>query len=501
MSYLSLGLNLPVRFGMDPWFVMKRAVAHHNATVSCGSSDNSQQIAYELFLINLCKSPKLITWNSTSTLQSEVSEEKSTESCPRISLPSQRKRPVRRQRLPKILISDEDCNLEMALATKVDSKSTSLNPTTSFIALTEEQSENFHIFNELLAEHNVSIISTPSVSTSNLPSIILNSSRGTKRSLPKSQLFGAPVSKKSKPTLHWTEILDDLMTASDWEEAEAELQQENKPIANTSSLNGTLSFIPLTEDESENFHIFNDLLAEHTASAISTPSILTSKPTSITLNPQHFTTRSSISKKSKPALHWTEILENLMTASDWEEAEEDLRQETTLKSSASTLATTTSSSSLNTTTSSNSNSSKPSSKVFRDNERQLHWSEILDSLMTDEDRIEAEESFTITLPLPQERALEFVSVDETYSLPSTPSSNISSSYSSALNTHSLPTPVEELKDPFGLILNASQNYYTDMSFEFVKSSLEQNDDFSKDLSFNIEKSILELEFDFENSFC
>ncbi|EGG10603.1 uncharacterized protein MELLADRAFT_103286 [Melampsora larici-populina 98AG31] len=460
MSYLSLGLNLHVRFGMDPWFVMKRAVAHHNATVSCGSMDNPQQTAYELFLINLCKSPKLITWNSTSTLQSEVSEEMSTKSSPRVSPPTQRKRPVRRQRLPKICISDEDCNLGMALVTKVDLNSTSLNPTTSFIPLTEEQSENFHIFNDLLAEHNVSIISSPSVSTSNLPSIISNSSRGTKRPLPKSQPFGAPVSKKSKATLHWTEILDDLMTASDWEEAEAELQQENKPISTTSSLNETLSFIPLTEDESENFHIFNDLLAEHTASAISTSSVSTSKPTPITLNPQQ-----------------------------------------TLKSSASTLATTTSSSSLNTTTSSNSNSSKPSSKVFRDNERQLHWSEILDSLMTDEDRIDAEESFTIPLPLCEESAPEFVSVDETYSLPSTPSSNIPSSYSSAQNTHSLPTPIEELKDPFGLILSQNSCCYADMSFELVKSSLEQNDYFSKDLSFNIEKSFLELDFDFENSFC
>ncbi|EGG09667.1 uncharacterized protein MELLADRAFT_60746 [Melampsora larici-populina 98AG31] len=488
MSYLSLGLNLPARFGIDPWFVMKRAVAHCNATVSCASSDNSQQNAYELLLISLCKSPKLITWNSTSTHQSEVSEEKSTESSPCVALP-QRKRPVRRQRLAKILISDEDCNSEMVFVKKVDPNSTSLNPTTSFIPLTEDQSENFHIFNDVLAEHNVLTTSTPSLPTSNLPSRVPNSSRATKRSHSKSQLFTtpAPVSKKSKPTLHWTEILDDLMTAADWEEAEEELKNENKPLVNPTSLNETLSFIPLTEDESEIFCIFNELLAEHQVSTIST-----SKLPSITHNSPVFTTQSPISKKSTPTLHWTEILDNLMTASDWAEAGED------------TLATTSSSSSLNTTTSSKSKLSKPSSKNLKDTKRQLHWSEILDNLMTDEDRQEADESFTITLPFSQERRLESFTIDETYSLPSTPSSNLHSSYSSPQNTHSLPTPVEELKDPFSLINNNHQNsyYHSDISFEIVKSCLEENDDFTTDLtSLNLEKSLLNLDFDFENSFC
>ncbi|EGF99736.1 uncharacterized protein MELLADRAFT_68387 [Melampsora larici-populina 98AG31] len=466
MSYLSLGLNLPARFGINPWFVMKRAVAHHNATVSWESADNSQKIAYELLLIKLCRSPKLITWNLTPTHQSEVSEEKSTKSSAYVPLPTQRKRPVRRQRLPKILISEEDNNLDIALVTKVDSESNLIKPTTSFIPLTEDQSENFHIFNELLAEHNILAISTPSLSTSESPLTIPNFSRATKRSHSKSQLFGAPVSKKSKPTLHWTEILDDLMTASDWAEAEVELQKENEPTVNTSSIDQTLSFIPLTEDQSENFHIYNELLAELNTSEISTPSLLNSKLPSITHNSQVFTTQSPISKESKPTLHWTEILDNLMTASDWEEAEED-------------------------------------SKNFEDTKRQLHWSEILDNLMTDEDRKEADESFGITLPLHQERPLDFATVDETYSLPSTPSSNIRSSYSSAQNTNSLPTPVEELQDPFGLIDNTCQKspYSTDMSFEVMKSSLEQNDHFLTDLSFNIEKSILNLDLDFENSFC
>ncbi|EGG05405.1 uncharacterized protein MELLADRAFT_64221 [Melampsora larici-populina 98AG31] len=494
MSYLLLGLNLPARFGLDPWFVMKRAVALHNATVACASSDNSQQNAYELLLISLCKSPKLIAWNSTSTHQSEVSEEKSIKSSPCVALPSQRKRPVRRQRLAKILISDEDCTSDLAFVTKVDPTSTSLNRTTSFIPLTEEQSENFHIFNELLAEHSVSTTSAPTLPTSKSPSLVPNSSQGTKRSHSKSQLFATPepVSKKSKPTLHWTEILDDLMTASDWEEAEEELKKEIKPLINTTLFDQTLSFIPLTEDESEFFFIYNELLAEHQVSTISTPSISTSELASITHNSPVFTPRSLISRKPNPTLHWTEILDNLMTASDWEEAEED------------TLATTSSSSSFNTTTSSNSKPSKSSSKNLKDTEGQLHWSEILDNLMTDEDRQEADESFTITLPFSQERRLESFTIDETYSLPSTPSSNIHSSYSSAQNTHSLPTPVEELKDPFSLINNNHQNsfYHSDISFEIVKSCLEENDDFTTDLtSLNLEKSILNLDFDFENSFC
>ncbi|EGF98763.1 uncharacterized protein MELLADRAFT_113228 [Melampsora larici-populina 98AG31] len=497
MSYLSLGLNLPARFGIDPWFVMKRAVARHSATVSCASSDNSQQISYELFLVKLCESPKLIIWNSTSTPQSEVSEEKSIKSSPCVPLPTQRKRPVRRQRLPKILISDEDCTSDTALVTKVDSKSNLINSTTSFIPLTEDQSENFHIFNDLLAEHNLSTISTASLPTSKSPLIIPTSSRATKRSHSKSQLFTTPepVSKKSKPTIHWSEILDDLMTASDWEEAEEELKKESKPLVNTTSLNQTLSFIPLTEDETENFHVFNELLAEHQVSSMSTSSTLPS----ITRNSPVFTTRSPISKKSKPTLHWTEILDNLMTASDWEEAEEE-----TLKSStSSTLATTSSSSSLSTTTSSNSKPSKPSSKNLKDSKRQLHWSEILDNLMTDEDRQEADESFTITLPFSHESSIESFTIDETYSLPSTPSSNNRSSYSSAENTHSLPTPVEELKDPFGLINNNHQNsyYHPDISFEIVKSSLEENDYFITDLSLNLEKSFSNLDFDFEHSFC
>ncbi|EGF98824.1 uncharacterized protein MELLADRAFT_113218 [Melampsora larici-populina 98AG31] len=505
MSYLSLGLNLPARFGLDPWFVMKRAVALHSATVSCASSDNSQQNAYELLLISLCKSPKLITWDSTSTHQSEVSEEKSIESSPCVPLPTQRKRPVRRQRLPKILISDEDCTLDTALVHRVQSESNLINPTTSFIPLTEDQSENFHIFNDLLAEHNLSTISTPTLPTSKSSSIIPNSSRATKRSHSKSQLFAtpAPVSKKSKSTPHWTEILDDLMTAADWEEAEEELKKESKPLVNTTSLNQTLSFIPLTEDESENFHIFNELLAEHQVSTNSTSSLSNSKLPSITHNSPVFTTQSPISKKPNPTLHWTEILDNLMTASDWEEAEEELRQEKTLKSSTSPLAITTSPSSLSTSTFSNSKPSKPSSKNLKDTKRQLHWSEILDNLMTDEDRQEVDESFTITLPFSHERSIESSTIDETYSLPSTPSSNNRSSYSSAENTHSLPTPVEELKDPFSLINNNYQNsyYHSDISFEIVKSSLEENDYFTTDLSFNIEKSLLNLDFDCENSFC
>ncbi|EGG11916.1 uncharacterized protein MELLADRAFT_101707 [Melampsora larici-populina 98AG31] len=505
MSYLSLGLNLPARFEIDPWFVMKRAIAHHNAIVKCESPDNSQQVAYESFLINLRASPKLITWNSTSTLQPEVSEKKLIKSSACILLPAKRKCPVRRQRLPKILISDRDSNLNMAPATKVDPKPSLLNPTASFIPLTEDQSQNYHIFNELLAEHEISNVSRLAPE---LPSITPNPSRGTKRSVSNSQLFTAssPTSKKSKPTLHWTEILDDLMTASDWEEAEEEAQKEadqNKKTVDATSLKQTVSFIPLTEDQSENFHIFNELLAEYNVSTHPNHSLSTSKTTSINTNlsqrtkrshshSQHVTTRAPISKKSKPTLHWTEILDNLMTVSDWEEAEEELKQESnqmksiTLKSSSSECTTATSSPPpRNPNSSSISTPSKSTLQSFKDSQRQLHWSEVLDSLMTDKDREEADESFTISVKSDLKKPI---------TCPETPlESFVPSSYSSAENTHALPTPIEELKDPFELISNDYQNsyYQSDMSFDLVKSSLKESDYLSMEFS----------SFNFENSFC
>jgi hypothetical protein len=177
--------------------------------------------------------------------QSEVSGRTSIKSSTCDSLPTQRKCPVRRQRLLKILILDEVCNLDMASANQVDSKSTSINPT-AFIPLTEEQSENFHIFNKLLAEYNVSAISTPSLSTSKPPSMTLNSSQVTKRSLSNSELFTthAPIPKKPKPTLHWSKILDILMTALDWEEAGKDLKKEadkKKSLVDATSLNKTSS--------------------------------------------------------------------------------------------------------------------------------------------------------------------------------------------------------------------------------------------------------------------
>ncbi|EGG01268.1 uncharacterized protein MELLADRAFT_111062 [Melampsora larici-populina 98AG31] len=521
--------------------------------VKCESPDNSQQVAYESFLINLCASPKLITWNSTSTLQPEVSEKALIKSSACVLLPAKRKCPVRRQRLPKILISNQDSNLDMAPATKVDPKPSLLNPTASFIPLTEDQSQNYHIFNELLAEHEISNVSRLAPE---LPSITPNPSRGTKRSVSNSQLFTAssPTSKKSKPTLHWTEILDDLMTASDWEEAEEEAQKEadqNKKTVDATSLKQTVSFIPLTEDQSENFHIFNELLAEYNVSTSPNHSLSTSKTTSINTNlsqrtkrsPSHsqfVTTRAPISRKSKPTLHWTEILDNFMTVSDWEEAEEELMQESnqsksivtfnkskeptldletcasvpqeftpltfvessnfdifnelvlehqlleTLKSSSSECTTATSSPPpRNQNSSSISTPSKPSLQSFKDSQRQLHWSEVLDSLMTDEDREEADESFTISVKSDLKKPI---------TCPETPlESFIPSSYSSAENTHALPTPIEELKDPFELISNDYQNsyYQSDMSFDLVKSSLKESDYLSMEFS----------SFNFENSFC